>query len=167
MTQNTMMRIIVVVFIVRILTKLQFDRTHKISRKSNMGLYTRGGLIRCKSLLSVFIFLVFLFSIVIFMLCRYTWNIEPQTRTIYELIKIQAWMVACSASPYSIMFFLDHASSNLFFFSMSKSHWLSLLFCLLCPTSFFALLANCYWISFSLSLIVISFLETFYSRAIK
>jgi hypothetical protein len=72
MALNTLMRIVLVIFIARILTKFQFDRFHKISRKSNMGLYTHGSLIRCKSLLLALIFLVFLLSIVIFMLWRYT-----------------------------------------------------------------------------------------------
>ncbi len=150
---------------VRILTKLQFDKIHKIGRKSNMCLYTHGGLIRCKSLLLAFIFLVFLFSIVIFMLWQYTWNIEPQTRAIYKLIEIWAQMVACSASPCSTMFFVDQGSSNLFFISMSKSCWPSLS-TVLCKI-LFSLLANCYCILLSLSLIIVSFLDNFYYKAIK
>lgn len=137
MALNTLMRIVLVIFIARILTKFQFDRTHKINRKSNMGLYTHGSLIRCKSILLVFLFLVFLFSIMIFMLWQYTWSIEPQIGAIYKLIKIQAQMVACSASPCSVMLFIDRGASKLFFVSISKIHWPSLLFCLLCPTSFF------------------------------
>jgi hypothetical protein len=63
------------------------------------------------------------------------------------------------------MFFVDQGSSNLFFISMSKSCWPSLS-TVLCKI-LFSLLANCYCILLSLSLIIVSFLDNFYYKAIK
>jgi hypothetical protein len=128
---------------------------HRIGREYNMGAYTHGGLINCKSLKS----LMFVWPSSSPLWSSYYGSIQEILSHKMEWHKklggSPTWIATWSASLCSVMLIIDQASLNLLFASLSKSHWHFAFILFVLSNIFFFLLPCCYCFLFLFFLVAI------------